>query len=55
MIEILNVKGGDIYYQSVIQIFGNCSTTNCNELIEVTNGDGPTIAWKIISSYFKVT
>jgi len=54
MIELFNVKAGDIFYHSIIQIFGNCTTTNTDESIEVSDGNGRIISWKIVNSFFKV-
>jgi hypothetical protein len=54
MIELLNVKEGDIYEQSLIHVFGKCEDT-ISPRIEITDKFGKMISWKIVNNYFKVT
>lgn len=53
MIELLNVKEGDIYEHSLIYFFGKCFDAK-NSSIEVIDKFGNSINWKIVNTYFKV-
>ena len=53
MIELLNTKPGDIYSQSIIQLFGQCFDNQAEE-ITVINTNGLSTQWKITNNYFKV-
>jgi len=53
MIELLNVKEGDIYEQSLIYLFGKCEDT-IRPSIEIKDKFGNSISWKIFNNYFKV-
>ena len=53
MIELLNVKEGDIYEHGLIYIFGKCFDVQKSS-IEVIDKFGNSISWKIVNDYFKV-
>ena len=54
MIEIINVKAGDIFYHSIIQLFGSCINDK-TQSIEVFDNNGRSISWKLVNFYFKAS
>lgn len=52
MIELKNIKAGEIFYHSIIQIFGHCS--DASESISIVHTDGSTTTTRIYNNYFKV-
>lgn len=52
MIELKNIKAGEIFYHSIIQIFGHCS--DASESISIVHTDGSTNTTRIYNNYFKV-
>jgi hypothetical protein len=53
MIEILNLKPGDILSHSIVFLFGKCSTNVPS--IECTNSNNESIVWNTNNGFFKVT
>ena len=53
MIELLNVKEGDIFKQSLVYLFGKSYDTSQSS-IQIFDHFGTEISWKIVNNYFKV-
>ena len=53
MIDLLNVKPGEIFTQSIVYLFGYCCNFTAAK-IEVIDEFGLSIIWSITNSYFKV-
>ena len=50
MIEILNLKGGEVFTNRIGYIFGTCSENT----IQIEDKNGAIISWPVIDNYFKV-
>lgn len=53
MIELINIKPGDMFVNSLVYICGFCSDSLSNS-IQVTDNSGKSIIWPIVQNYFKV-
>lgn len=54
MIELLNIKPGDLFDYSIVYLFGTCVNSSCVS-IEVVDNCGDSIPWPIRNNYFKVS
>jgi hypothetical protein len=53
MIEIFNLKPGEIIYHSIAYLFGFCKSYD-EPFIKVTDANQVTITWNLKNDYFKV-
>jgi hypothetical protein len=53
MIELLNLKPGEIINHSIVYIFGFCKFHN-KHMIDVTDSNQVTKTWNLRNDYFKV-
>lgn len=52
MIEIVNLKEGDLFEYSIVLIFGR--VVEQQQLIEITTNRKSSTKWPVTNSYFKV-
>ena len=52
MIEIVNLKEGDLFEYSIVLIFGRVEQ---QQIIEITTNGRSSIKWPVTNSYFKVS
>ena len=52
MIEIVNLKEGDLFEYSIVLIFGRVEQ---KQIIEITTNQESSIKWPVTNSYFKVS
>lgn len=53
MIELLNIKPGDVFQQAIVLIHGVCVVYSC-PLVQVLDSSGQSIEWSIKNGHFKV-
>lgn len=51
MIEIVNLKEGDLFEYSIVLIFGRVE----QQIIEITTNGKSSTKWPVTNSYFKVS
>ncbi len=55
MIELINVKPGDVFSHSIVYLFGFCSqATPTNQIQVINHKNDSAIVWSIVNGYFKV-
>jgi hypothetical protein len=53
MIELINIKEGEIFDHSIVYLFGICINYS-KPTIEIIDSIGNSITWSINNNYFKV-